>query len=104
QGGAYSCLLDIGDARILSASPELFFERRGDRVRSRPMTGTAPRGLPPVADITARDTLLASEKERAENVMIVDVVRNDLGRIAKVGSVRIDALCHAERYPPAWQH
>ena len=103
QGGAYSCLLDIGDARILSASPELFFERRGDRVRSRPMKGTAPRGVHPAADITARDTLLASEKERAENVMIVDVVRNDLGRIAKVGSVRSDALCEAERYPSVWQ-
>ena len=55
QGGAYSCLLDIGDAQILSASPELFFERRGDRIHSRPMKGTAPRGLHPAADIAARD-------------------------------------------------
>jgi para-aminobenzoate synthetase/4-amino-4-deoxychorismate lyase len=103
QGGSYSCLLDIGDAQILSASPELFFERRGERVCSRPMKGTAPRGLYPAADAAARVRLLRSEKERAENVMIVDVVRNDLGRIAEVGSVRTDALCHAERYPTVWQ-
>jgi para-aminobenzoate synthetase/4-amino-4-deoxychorismate lyase len=103
QRGAYSCLLDIGDAQILSASPELFFERRGDRIRSRPMKGTAPRGLHPAADAATRDRLVRSEKDRAENVMIVDVVRNDLGRIAEIGSVRTDALCHAERYPSVWQ-
>jgi para-aminobenzoate synthetase / 4-amino-4-deoxychorismate lyase len=103
QGGAYSCLIDIGDAQILSASPELFFERRGERVRSRPMKGTAPRGLHSAADAAARDRLLQSEKERAENVMIIDVVRNDLGRIATVGSVTVDSLCHAERYPSVWQ-
>lgn len=103
QGGAYACYLDIGDARILSASPELFFERRGALIRSRPMKGTAPRGLYPAADVAARDTLLGSEKERAENVMIVDVVRNDLGRIAHVGSVRATALWEAERYPFVWQ-
>ena len=103
QGGAYACYLDIGDARILSASPELFFERRGASLRSRPMKGTAPRGLYPAADEAVRDALLTSEKERAENVMIVDVVRNDLGRIAKLGSVRVAALCEVERYPSVWQ-
>ena len=103
QGGAYSCLLDIGDAQILTASPELFFERRGDRIHSRPMKGTAPRGLYPAADAAVRHRLVHSEKERAENVMIVDVVRNDLGRIAKIGTVHVDALCHAERYPSVWQ-
>jgi len=103
QGGAYSCLIDIGDACVLSASPELFFERRGDRIHSRPMKGTAPRGLHPAADAAARTRLVHSEKERAENVMIVDVVRNDLGRIAQIGSVQVDALCHAERYPSVWQ-
>ncbi len=103
QGGAYSCLIDIGDACILTASPELFFERRGDRVRSSPMKGTAPRGLYPAADATARTRLVQSEKERAENVMIVDVVRNDLGRIAKLGTVHVESLCEAERYPSVWQ-
>jgi para-aminobenzoate synthetase/4-amino-4-deoxychorismate lyase len=103
QGGAYACYLDIGGAQILSASPELFFERRGALVQSRPMKGTAPRGLHPRADDIARATLLRSEKDRAENVMIVDVVRNDLGRIAQVGGVRVTALYEAERYPSVWQ-
>ena len=103
QGGRYSCYLDTGDVRILSASPELFFSRRGTRVQCRPMKGTAPRGLHTAADVAARDALLHSEKERAENVMIVDVVRNDLGRIARIGSVRVSALCEPERYPFVWQ-
>jgi len=103
QGGRYSAFLDIGDAHVLSASPELFLERRGDLVRTRPMKGTARRGLDPRGDIATRDALLASEKERAENVMIVDVARNDLGRIARVGSVRVSELCAAERYPMVWQ-
>ena len=103
QGGGYASYLDIGDAQILSASPELFFERRGALVRSRPMKGTAPRGLHPTADDIARAALLRSEKDRAENVMIVDVVRNDLGRIARVGGVRVAALYEAERYPSVWQ-
>jgi para-aminobenzoate synthetase/4-amino-4-deoxychorismate lyase len=103
QGGRYSCYLDIGEVQILSASPELFFERRGRLVRSRPMKGTASRGLHPLADAAARDALLRSEKDRAENIMIVDVVRNDLGRVAEVGSVHVAALCEAERYPSVWQ-
>ena len=103
QGGTYACYLDTGEARILSASPELFFERRGGTLRSRPMKGTASRGLYPAADAAVYKALLESEKERAENVMIVDVVRNDLGRIANVGSVRVAAMCEAERYPTVWQ-
>jgi para-aminobenzoate synthetase / 4-amino-4-deoxychorismate lyase len=103
QGGAYSCLIETGDACVLTASPELFFERRGDHVHSRPMKGTAPRGLYPAADAEARTRLVHSEKEHAENVMIVDVVRNDLGRIAETGTVRVDTLCHPERYPSVWQ-
>jgi para-aminobenzoate synthetase/4-amino-4-deoxychorismate lyase len=103
QGGRYACYLDIGEARILSASPELFFDRRGSLVRSRPMKGTAARGPYPSVDAAARDALVHSEKDRAENVMIVDVVRNDLGRVAEVGSVNVSALCEPERYPSVWQ-
>ena len=103
QGGAYSAFLDLGDIQIMSASPELFLERTGARVVSKPMKGTAARGLHPRADRAARAALLQSEKERAENVMIVDVVRNDLGRVAKVGSVRVPSLCEAERFPSVWQ-
>jgi para-aminobenzoate synthetase / 4-amino-4-deoxychorismate lyase len=103
QGGRYAAHLDFGDLRIMSASPELFFERRGAVLRSRPMKGTAPRGLHPSADAAARQALLESEKDRAENVMIVDVVRNDIGRIAQSGSVHVTSLCEAERYPRVWQ-
>jgi para-aminobenzoate synthetase/4-amino-4-deoxychorismate lyase len=103
QGGRYSAFLDLGGVQVLSASPELFFERIGHVVRSRPMKGTAARGAFPGADAAARDALRASEKERAENVMIVDVVRNDLGRVARVGSIRVPGLCEAERYPTVWQ-
>ena len=103
QGGHYAAYLDIGDAQILSASPELFFEREDDIVRSRPMKGTARRALHVAADAAARDALLASEKDRAENVMIVDVVRNDLGRVARRSGVRVPVLCEAERYPGVWQ-
>jgi para-aminobenzoate synthetase/4-amino-4-deoxychorismate lyase len=103
QGGRFSAYLDLGDAQIMSASPELFFERRGVVLRSRPMKGTTPRGLHPAADVAAREALLRSEKDRAENVMIVDVVRNDVGRIARIGSVSVTSLCEPERYPSVWQ-
>jgi para-aminobenzoate synthetase/4-amino-4-deoxychorismate lyase len=103
QRGRYAAHLDLGDMQIMSASPELFFERRGDLLRSRPMKGTAPRALFPAADEAVRRALLHSEKDRAENMMIVDVVRNDIGRIARTGSVRVANLCEAERYPRVWQ-
>jgi para-aminobenzoate synthetase/4-amino-4-deoxychorismate lyase len=103
QGGRYSAYLDLGGAQVLSASPELFLRRCGTLVRSRPMKGTARRGLHAEADDAMRAALRTSEKERAENVMIVDVVRNDLGRVARLGSVRVAALCEPERYPSVWQ-
>jgi len=103
QAGRYSAYLDIGDACVLSASPELFLERRGTCVRTRPMKGTSRRGLYPQSDIAARNALCTSEKDRAENVMIVDVARNDLGRVARLGSVRVSRLFTAERYPSVWQ-
>ena len=98
--GAY---LAVPGGPLLSLSPELFFERRGRRVVTRPMKGTAPRGSTPDEDAENRRALLASAKERAENVMIVDLLRNDLGRLAKAGDVRVDALCEAEAYPTLWQ-
>ncbi len=103
QSGAYSAFLDLGDAQVMSASPELFFDRRGSAVRCKPMKGTRPRGLTNAADLAERATLLSSEKDRAENTMIVDLVRNDLGRVAQTGTVRVTSLCEAERYPGVWQ-
>lgn len=88
----------VGDSRLglVSLSPELFLERRADRLLTRPMKGTLPRHLP-------AGQLLASEKDRAENLMIVDLLRNDLGRIAENGSVVVERLFEIEDYPTVWQ-
>jgi para-aminobenzoate synthetase/4-amino-4-deoxychorismate lyase len=103
QRADYAAYVDIGRFVICSASPELFFRLEGDKIETRPMKGTARRGLTYAQDQHQADWLLNSEKDRAENVMIVDMVRNDLGRIAKVGSVRADKLFQIERYPTVWQ-
>ena len=98
--GAY---LDCGRFVICSASPELFFDLRGEHLASRPMKGTGARGLWPAQDAARKSQLAASAKDRAENVMIVDMVRNDLGRIADTGSVSVEGLFELERYPTVWQ-
>jgi para-aminobenzoate synthetase/4-amino-4-deoxychorismate lyase len=98
QGGGLGAVVHLGDRAVVSASPELFLERRGDLVRSRPMKGTARRGRFAEEDDAAARALAASEKDRAENVMIVDLVRNDLGRVARTGAVRVAALLEVERY------
>lgn len=103
QAGSWSAYVDIGSHVICSASPELFFSLEHGRLECRPMKGTAPRGFWPEQDVARGETLRASEKNRAENVMIVDMVRNDLGRIAKVGTVRAERLFDVERYPLQWQ-
>ena len=86
----YMGYLDFGSGAILSASPELLLEVEGTRARSRPIKGTARRADEPHADRALADALLASEKDRAELAMIVDLVRNDLGRVARPGSVRVE--------------
>lgn len=91
-----------GGRRILSFSPELFVARTGDTLTVRPMKGTAPRHADPLADQRSADELLSSEKNRAENLMIVDLLRNDLGRLARPGSVKVEALFSLERYPSVW--
>jgi para-aminobenzoate synthetase / 4-amino-4-deoxychorismate lyase len=103
QRGAFSAYLDLGRYRVLSASPELFFERRGGAIVTRPMKGTAPRGRWPEEDRAAADRLLASAKDRAENAMIVDLLRNDLGRISRPGSVTWADAFRVERYETVWQ-
>ena len=103
QGGGETAFLRTGPLAIVSASPELFLLRRGKDVSSRPMKGTARRGRWPEEDEQVRVRLLASEKERAENVMIADLLRNDLGRVATTGSVRADPLVAAERLRSVWQ-
>jgi para-aminobenzoate synthetase/4-amino-4-deoxychorismate lyase len=92
QRGAYNAYLDLGAHVVASASPELFFEWVGDVVRTRPMKGTTPRGRTTAEDRERSRLLRSSGKERAENLMIVDLLRNDLGRVAEVGSVVVDEI------------
>jgi para-aminobenzoate synthetase / 4-amino-4-deoxychorismate lyase len=99
----YAAYLDLGRWRILSLSPELFFRRHDGRLVTRPMKGTAPRGLWLDDDRAMASRLGTSEKDRAENVMIVDLMRNDLGRIAEIGSVEVSSLFEVERYPSVFQ-
>ncbi len=103
QRAGYCADLDLGRFRVLSVSPELFFEWRDGVLRTRPMKGTAPRGRWSEDDEMQRERLLTSEKNRAENLMIVDLLRNDLGRIARFGSVEVEELLAAERYETVWQ-
>lgn len=100
----YAAFLCLGAERcLLSGSPELFLRRRGARVTTRPMKGTAPRGRGPREDRIRRRELRASAKDRAENVMIVDLMRHDLGKVAAVGSVRVANLFTVEGYRTLFQ-
>jgi para-aminobenzoate synthetase / 4-amino-4-deoxychorismate lyase len=96
QRAAYSAYLDIGSHRILSFSPELFAERRGDKLITRPMKGTLARGRWLEEDVQRARELQESPKDRAENVMIVDLLRSDLGKIAQTGSVEVPELFAVE--------
>ena len=103
QRGAFAAYLELGRYRILSASPERFFRIDGDRITTRPMKGTIPRGRWLAEDEEAAARLAASPKDRAENAMIVDLLRSDLGRIARPGSVQVAHMFEAERYETVWQ-
>lgn len=103
QGSQYSAYLDLGRYKVLCLSPELFFERRGNHVITRPMKGTARRGRWPAEDRELAQSLRQSTKDRAENVMIVDLLRNDLGKVSVPGSVRVSSLFDLERFETVWQ-
>lgn len=103
QSGAFGAYVELDDRIIASASPELFFRWDGDTITCRPMKGTAARRPRPDDDRAAATALRASEKEQAENVMIVDLLRNDLGRLATTGSVEVSSLFDVERYETVWQ-
>ena len=94
----YGALISAGDFHVLSLSPELFFRRECKHVTSRPMKGTAPRGRTPREDARLKTWLTVDDKQRAENLMIVDLLRNDLGRIAMIGSVEVTDLFTVETY------
>jgi para-aminobenzoate synthetase / 4-amino-4-deoxychorismate lyase len=99
----HAAYVDTGHYVICSASPELFFELEGNAITCRPMKGTVRRGRTTSEDQEQSEWLKNSAKNRAENVMIVDMVRNDLGRIAEIGSVRVPELFATERFPTLWQ-
>ncbi|MCP3973513.1 MAG: aminodeoxychorismate synthase component I, partial [bacterium] len=103
QRGAYGAFIDTGRFQVLSASPERFFRLRGRHIDVRPMKGTVRRGRWSSEDIELAQELHGSEKNRAENLMIVDLLRNDLGRIAEFGSVAVEELFALERYETLWQ-
>lgn len=99
----YGALFALEGCHVLSLSPELFVETKEGRARARPMKGTAPREPTPEGDLIARAALKEDEKSRAENLMIVDLVRNDLGRVAEIGGVRVEQLFAVETYPTLHQ-
>lgn len=103
QRGAFAAYINLGRYRVLSASPELFFRIDGDRITTRPMKGTAPRGRWPAEDDRIASQLRSSVKDRAENAMIVDLLRNDMGRVARAGSVGWSDVFDLERYETVWQ-
>jgi len=103
QNALYGAYVETGEWAVCSASPEQFFTLRDSRITSRPMKGTAARGMTARQDREQAEWLYNSEKNRAENRMIVDMIRNDLGRIAETGSVRVPELFALEKYPTVWQ-
>lgn len=103
QPRAYGAFIHAGTEQVLSVSPELFFDWDGARILSRPMKGTAARGATPADDTANATQLRNTPKERAENVMIVDLIRNDLSRVAQPHSVKVPRLFHLEALPTVWQ-
>ncbi len=99
----YAAFVDTGDFAICSASPELFFSLKEGKIVSRPMKGTARRGRTFSEDWEQAEMLRNSPKDQAENIMIVDMIRNDIGRIAKPGSIETVSRFDVEKYPTVWQ-
>ncbi len=94
----FAAYLSCGDITIASSSPELLLRKRGSEIETRPIKGTIARSMDEAEDALRRATLLASEKDRAENIMIVDLLRNDLSRVSEPFSVEVPVLCGLESY------
>ena len=103
QRAPFSALYRQEENWLLCCSPERFMAKKGEKIFSQPIKGTAPRAADPELDAALKSNLYHSEKERAENVMIVDLVRNDLGKIAKRGSVKVEELCGIYSFPGVHQ-
>lgn len=98
QRVSFGAVIELPQCRITSLSPELFFRKRGDRVEARPMKGTMRRGNTPEQDRMLAEALRRDVKNRAENLMILDLIRNDIGRIARIGSVSVPHAFQIETY------
>ncbi|WP_457601285.1 anthranilate synthase component I [Hydrogenivirga sp.] len=94
----YMYYLDFGELKVIGSSPEVLVRVEGRRIETRPIAGTRPRGRTPEEDRRLEEELLADEKERAEHLMLVDLARNDLGRVSEVGSVKVEDFMRIERY------
>ena len=103
QKAHYNAFIQHDDVAILSISPELFFEQDDRLLTTRPMKGTTHRGLTNQADLQEATWLEADPKNRAENMMIVDLLRNDMNRISEIGSEHVTHLCQIEQYSTVWQ-
>lgn len=98
QKVAYGAVVDLPDCRLACLSPELFFRKQGDRIEARPMKGTIRRGSTPAEDAELARTLQCDPKSRAENLMILDLIRNDIGRLASIGSVAVPHAFQIETF------
>ncbi len=103
QDAKYNCYIEHDDFAVLSMSPELFFEKNGSKLTTRPMKGTVARGINDAQDFRNKHWLANDSKNRSENMMIVDLLRNDMGRISELGSVTVSKLCDIEQYSTVWQ-
>ena len=103
QKAHYNAFIQHDDVSILSISPELFFEQDDRLLTTRPMKGTTRRGLTNQEDLQEAAWLKADPKNRAENMMIVDLLRNDMNRISEIGSEQVTHLCQVEQYSTVWQ-
>lgn len=103
QSTQYSAIINDEDKLVISISPELFFSVQDNIIKSRPMKGTIKRGINLENDIEQKDLLKQSIKDRAENVMIVDLLRNDIGKLAKFNSVKVDSIYDIEKYETIYQ-
>ena len=103
QRTEHAAFIETDDFSICSASPELFFNLSHGTITARPMKGTARRGLTLSEDWKQAEALRASEKDQAENIMIVDMIRNDIGKVGEAGSVETISKYDVEKYPTVWQ-
>ncbi|MGT2845065.1 aminodeoxychorismate synthase component I [Streptococcus hongkongensis] len=103
QAAGYNAYIAHDQTAIISASPELFFQQKGQELITRPMKGTTKRGVNSLSDLVEKEWLAQDPKNRSENMMIVDLLRNDMGKICQTGSITVTKLCDVERYSTVWQ-